>query len=235
MPATDTLARPARPARFDRSTQHGRAMLAKIQIARKQLAIDEDDYRQILLEETGKLSLKGMSEVGLERVLGRMKRLGFKPLPRSGANQARHPMAAKARALWISLHHLGVVRNASEEALEAFAKRQLGCDRLVWARQSDAYRLIEALKDMANRNGWSQKPAVDQGKLTPRELQERLCEAIVAKLKTAGVVPDEWTLDIAAWRLCGIALAGPEPVSPEGYARAAAALGAKLRGAGAAS
>ncbi|MFX8708345.1 regulatory protein GemA, partial [Acinetobacter baumannii] len=67
-----------------------------------------------------------------------------------------HPMARKARALWISLHKLGVVHNPSEQALEAFAKRQLGCEKLVWARQSDAYRLIEALKSMAERAGWRQ-------------------------------------------------------------------------------
>lgn len=229
MLATDFYT-PARPAKFDRSAQHRRAMIAKIQIARKDLAIAEDDYRQILLDETGEMSCKGLSDAQLDKVLARMKRLGFKPMPRAGGKPADHPMAAKARALWISLFHLGVVRNRSEEALEAFAKRQLGCEKLVWARQSDAYRLIEALKDMAQRNGWDQS-----GKPNPVQLQERLCIAIVRKLHAAGIVPRNWTLNDAAWRLCGDLLTGPEPVSAEKYARLAAALGAKLRASGAAS
>ena len=36
----------ARPATFDRSQQARRSMLGKIHIAKKQLAMDEDDYRQ---------------------------------------------------------------------------------------------------------------------------------------------------------------------------------------------
>jgi phage gp16-like protein len=221
MLATNAL---GRPAQFDRANQHRRSMIAKIQIARQQLAIAEDDYRQILLEETGETSLKQLPESKLDKVLARMKRLGFKPLPRGGAKPAAHPMAAKARALWISLHHLAVVRNPSEEALEAFAKRQLGCERLIWARQSDAHRLIEALKDMGRRAGWSAPAGA-----SPVQLQERLCQAILVKLQAAGAVPADWTLDIAAWRLCGIVLAGEDPVSAERYARTAKALGDKLR------
>ena len=220
-------AQPARPAKFDRASQHRRAMIAKIQIARKDLAMAEDDYRQILLDETGEVSLKTLDDSQLDKVLARMKRLGFKPIPTARAHPAAHPMANKARALWISLFHLGVVRNRSEEALEAFARRQLGCDKLVWARQSDAYRLIEALKDMAERNGWSQ-----QGHPNPVALQERLCIAIVRKLHAAGIVAPNWTLNDAAWHLCGDLLTNDGPVSAERYARLAAALGVKLRSAG---
>ena len=82
-----------------------------------------------------------------------MKAIGFRPpLPRAGKKAATHPMARKARALWISLHHLGVVQNPAEEALEAFARRQLKCERLSWANQRDAHKLIEALKAMAQRH-----------------------------------------------------------------------------------
>ena len=221
----------ARPAQFDRLSQHRRAMTAKVQIARKQLAMDEDDYRQIVTDESGQRSLAACTDRQLESVLNRMKGLGFKPLPKKGSQAgAQHPMAKKARALWISLHHLGVIENPSEQALEAFAKRQLNCERLVWARQSDAYRLIEALKAMAKRNGWSQfSPATGQ-RLSTRELQHHLCEVILGKLKAGAAVPADWSIDIAAFRLCGIDTAGTEGgYSPEAYARLAAALGAKLR------
>jgi hypothetical protein len=66
------------------------------------------------------------------------------------------PLALKARAMWKSLWNLGAVRSGDERALEAFAKRQLGVDRLQWADAAIAYRLIEALKGMAERAGWPQ-------------------------------------------------------------------------------
>ena len=99
-------------------------------------------------------------------MLDELKRLGWKPVltrggkagaaPASKPRAADHPVALKARALWISLHHLGVVRDASDRALEAFAKRQLSVERLQWADQSQGFRLIEALKAMGGRAGWVQ-------------------------------------------------------------------------------
>lgn len=221
----------ARPARFDRAAQHRRAIYAKVHIARHQLHMDEDDYRQVLFAATGRTSLRDCDEKQLEAVLAALKAKGFEPLPKSGAKAAaQHPMARKARALWISLYQLGVVRNPSEQALEAFARRQLGCEKLVWARQSDAFRLIEALKSMAERAGWQQSVPGSGARPEPRALQERLCEAILAKLKEAGAVPGDWTLDIAAFRLCGIDTAGTAVgYGAEQYARLADALGAKLR------
>ena len=221
---------PARPAQFDRASQHRRAMLAKIQIARKDLAMDEDDYRQIVFDKTGRTSLKEASEANLHAVLEVMKAKGFKPLgtARRGS-AAEHPMARKARALWISLHQLGVVHNPAEEALEAFAKRQIGCDKLVWARQSDAYRLIEALKAMGMRSGWAMHNRATQKPLDPKGLQISLCDAILAKLKAARHVPDAWGLHDAGFLLCGILNGQEQPWSIEDYARLAGALGAKLR------
>lgn len=226
------MAEPARkiasPAQFDRANQHRRAMLAKINIARHQLNMVEDDYRQVLFDETGRLSLKECDGEQLDRILGRMKALGFQPLPKGGPKStAQHPMARKARALWISLHHLGAVHNPSEQALEAFAKRQLGCDRMVWARQSDAYRLIEALKAMAARSGWPQT-APDGGKASVLQLQSSLCDAILIKLKEQGIANDAWSIDQAAFRLCGMTTVRDAPFSVEDYARLAAALGSKL-------
>jgi len=218
-----------KPATFDRTRQNRRAMLAKVHIAKKQLALDEDDYRQILFDVTGYDSAGDCEDAALKRVLKRLEALGFKPLPKRGASQpARSPMAKKARALWISLHHLGEVRNASEKALEAFGKRQLGCERMAWANQREAYKLIEALKAMAERAGWRQTNAHGAA-LSPRELNEGLCEAILCKLKNAGEVPEHWTLNDAAFRLCGTEPGAAGPMRGEDYADLAAKLGKVLR------
>lgn len=219
-----------RQATFDRSAQQRRSMIAKINIARQQLKMIEDDYRQVLFDETGRTSLKDCTEGQLGKMLERLKKLGFQPLPTAGGKSAAaHPMARKARALWISLHQLGVVRNPSEQALEAFAKRQLGCDKLVWARQSDAYRLIEALKAMAARAGWRQHCLASGKPLTGTALREGLCGAILIKLKQAGIAAESWTMNDAAWKLCGIEIGRDGPMTAESYSRLAEALGAKLR------
>ncbi|MEL7698674.1 regulatory protein GemA [Citromicrobium bathyomarinum] len=225
MPATKA----ARPASFDRTQQARRAMLAKVHIARKELRLDEDDYRQIIADETGKTSAGDCSADELDAVLARFRGRGWQPATKAGrAKRAQHPMAKKARALWISLYQLGEVRDRSEAALEAFAKRQLGCDRLVWARQSDGYRLIEALKKMAARGGWSQTDT-DGKNLSVRDLKRGLCEAILAKLVACGEVPAHWTIDIAAHRLCGIDTGSGRFANAEGFDDLAEALGRKLR------
>lgn len=141
----------ARPAKAPVSAFR-RSMIQKINIAKAQLRMDEDDYRVGLAEVTGRASLTKCSDKQLNQVLEWLVSKGFRPVQSKGA--ATHPMARKARALWISLHHLGAVDNPSDHALEAFATRQLKCERLVWANQREAFRLIEALKSWAVRAGW---------------------------------------------------------------------------------
>jgi phage gp16-like protein len=188
-------------------------MIAKIQIARKQLGMNEDDYRQGVFDASGRLSLTECTDNQLHRILEWLKGKGFKPLP--SARAAAHPMAQKARALWVSLYHLGAVHNAAESALEAFAKRQLKCERLVWARQSDAFRLIEALKSMGERHGWLQHDRCTSKRLEPITLQASLCSAILIKLKDRGVVPADWALHDAAKSCAGSRTVGSGPGQPK--------------------
>ena len=165
-----------------------RAAVVKVQIARKELGLDEETYRAILERITGQTSSAACSDAQLGRVLDEFKAKGWTPKVVAGGRQGRparktppaaSPVAKKARALWISLHQLGAVRDPSEAALEAFAHRQLGVDRLHWADQSQGYRLIEALKAMAEREGWPQGLGRLQDVLT---LKRRLFAAQEARL-----------------------------------------------------
>jgi phage gp16-like protein len=159
-------------------------MLAKVQIARKELGLDEDTYRAVLERLTGQRSAAGLDDRRLGLVLDEFKAKGWKPALVQGAKAtasksprrqaASHPVAKKARALWISLHKLGVVENSSEQALEAFAFRQLGVERLDWAKQREGFRLIEALKAMAERAGWDQSGSLD-------EIKDRLAALMEAR------------------------------------------------------
>lgn len=211
------------------------SMLAKVHVAKKQLGMFDDDYYELIMTATkGQCSSAGdCTDAQLVAVLDAFKAKGFRAMPgkaKAGRHIAMHPMARKARIMWRSLYHLGVVHNPAEEALEVFARKQLKCERLAWAQQSQGGKLIEALKDMGERNGWVQ---VDHkgNNLGPLWLNAGLCEAIVKKLKKAGEIPADWTLDITAYRLLGLTTAQCEPWTVEQFQQLAAGLGEKLRAA----
>ena len=213
---------------------HRRGMIAKIHVAKKQLNIADDDYRQILLDEAGVMSSAAASDSGLAKVLDRMKSRGFKPKGKhGGAKPADHPSARKARALWLSLYQLGAVKNPAEQALEGFAKRQLKVEAMQWANEAYCYRLIEALKAMAERAGWHQEIDAFETRwcqgdssVRLRILKRRLVDAILAKLKAAGAVSADWDAAQAMDRLFGETV---NLSSVESLELAAVSLGQKLR------
>lgn len=219
-------------AQFDRPKKRRDILRSKIFVAKKDLerqGLDEDGYRQLMLDTTGKISLKDCSDDQMAAMVEALKAKGWQDRPKSGIKgAAQHPLARKGRAMWISLYHLGVIRNRSEQAFENFACDRLKCDRLIWAKQSHSAPLIEALKGMAERHGWKQTGhnGHDLGTLG---LKESLCNAIVQRLKKEGEIPQDWTLDISAYRLCGIVTACAAPFSAEQYDNLAGALGEHLR------
>lgn len=190
-----------------------RQLIGKVHIARKDLGIEEDDYRAILFRLTQHSSAKDCSTAELVAVVEEFKRKGWKPAQPKGrkpadARPADHPSAKKARALWISLHHLGAIKNPSDQALEAFACGQLKCERLQWADQGKTDSLIEALKAMAEREGWDQSLKGVKPEARILVLKRRLVDAIFDKLVKVGLVPDDWTIARAAKTFAGIELDG---------------------------
>lgn len=164
------LRRPSAPFR--------NAMLAKVHLAAKELGLDEDARRDVLQRVTGHRSAADLDDRQLDLALAEFKRLGWTPKTagaRPGA--ADSPMARKARAMWVSLWNLGVVRHGTEKALEAFAERQLKVAKLQWADQAQGYRLIEALKAMAERADWSQDVAGLKPERQAWSLKARLVQA----------------------------------------------------------
>lgn len=195
---------PARRTSIDPGQQRRRALLAKVHISKKQLGLDEDDYRAVIFQHCGSMSAADATEAQLAAVVQHFGQRGFKAqakgVPGRRAPAVDTPTARKARALWLSLHQLGAVRNPSEQALEAFARRQLKCEVWRWSDQALAYKLIEALKAMAKRHGWD----VGDGKHTKLHgSKSRLLRAILAKLVASGIAHRDWTVTDALFRLTG--------------------------------
>lgn len=134
-----------------------RAKLIKtVQTGRSRLGLDDDTYRALLATKSnGKRSAKDLSIDQLDAVLKHMRAAGFKPTkPGNAAPRERRaldtsPTGSKARALWLWLHQVGIVRDPSEAALAAFGKRISGVDALQWTRRTD--KLIEGIKIWAAR------------------------------------------------------------------------------------
>ncbi len=134
-----------------------RAMLAKIHIAKKQLGLDDDTYRAILARHgEGKTSSRDLTIAQIDAVLREFTGKGWAPKQPSAKAKSRRKMATgpeveKIRALWLWMHQLGIVRDPSESALAAYARRMAGIDDLHWADGGRCYRLIETLKKWAQR------------------------------------------------------------------------------------
>lgn len=118
-----------------------------IHIAKNELALDDDTYRDMLRGLELPPSTTEMSLPQLTKVLEHLKRSGFairsKPKDRA---QADYPQAKMLRGLWLELHKLGYVKNPSEAALAAWVKRESKVDALQWLTSAQAQAVIEKLK-----------------------------------------------------------------------------------------
>ncbi|MEN2979970.1 regulatory protein GemA [Tistrella bauzanensis] len=141
-------------------------IIAVINIAKAQLGIEEADYRAMLVQVTGKTSLRTMTPVEHKLVFDRMKALGF----RLRVGKKRLPKVAKPQvrriyALWYSCHRLGVIESRTNEALRAFCKRLIARDQDSVIVDPDllsttqASTVIEALKAMEARGLAAQRAA----------------------------------------------------------------------------
>lgn len=131
--------------------------LAKIHIAKKQLGLDDDTYRDLLERVTGKRSAKGLTHTQINNAIAEFERLGWKPTSRKRNSTSEY--LGKVQALWIAGWNLGIVTNRTDHAMNAFIKRQTGIDHARWLiHAGDAARVIEALKGWLARDGdvdWS--------------------------------------------------------------------------------
>ncbi|WP_170181923.1 gp16 family protein [Phreatobacter stygius] len=126
-------------------------MLAKVHIARKELALDEVAYRAVLMSATGKASAKDCSERELNAALAEFRRLGWQP--KGGPTKKSDKLhVRKVFAIWGDLGRSGALANASREALRAFVKRQTDVADPEWLTAAQANLVTEALKAMQRRH-----------------------------------------------------------------------------------
>jgi len=147
--------------------QHQKTEIRLIQIARRELRMEDDTYRQLVAQfGSGARSSKDLSALQRRRLLDHMKACGFKlrtNAGKTGAAWRREPQMRKLRAMWYVLAEAGHVvqpadGQACDAAIEAWAKRQLSThtpplDALRFASGWQMNKLIEELKAWGLRVG----------------------------------------------------------------------------------
>lgn len=138
-----------------------RSLQAQIHIGAKALGLDDDTYRSVLLDVTqGKHhSTAGMTEAQMRAVVDRLKARGWKPLRRKDGRKLSRASRDKAVkdphdklvALWIDLHRVGLVRDGSQTALDAWVRGRFGVDASTWLKGQALMNAIEALKGWRKR------------------------------------------------------------------------------------
>lgn len=136
-----------------------------IHIARTALHMGDDDYRALLHGLTGKTSSKALDAAERQKVLARMKQLGFVLKPKAAATGSdavaliRAAQLRKLRAMWYALATVGEVAvpanaEACGAAVEAWAMKRIpGLQALRFADGKDMGDLIEQMKAWGDRVG----------------------------------------------------------------------------------
>ena len=143
----------ARPPQGSARGADPKALIAKVHVAKKQLALTDESYRDILQRIIGQDSSKGATAAQLDQVLQHFAGLGF-TTKRSRPDHRKQ--IRMIEAVWENLVvYLDHVTNEYEgvEALRSFVRRQTksplhpaGIDDVRFLDAKDANRVLEGLK-----------------------------------------------------------------------------------------
>ncbi|MDO4897081.1 MAG: regulatory protein GemA [Moraxella sp.] len=123
-----------------------RTLIAKIHIAKKDLAMDDATYRDVLVRVTGKNSCKDMSLSELKAVIKDLKRLGFTVKQTTKPKHGRKPTTTPEREAMLSkigamLADMGLHWHYAH----GMAKKMFGVDMVHWLDAEKMYKVVQAL------------------------------------------------------------------------------------------
>lgn len=137
------------------------AQLAAIHMAQKKLRLSSDEAQALKVTVTGKASSADMTAAQRAKYLAHLATLQAQYDKAAGKMPSYEPKRraqernvvdsgderwSKARALWHSLAAAGVVRSDTDEALQAYVKRQAHVDHWRFLNTFQINSVIEALK-----------------------------------------------------------------------------------------
>lgn len=211
---------------MDKNAAMRQKLIRLIHVAKRELQMDEATYRTMLLSAGKAESTSAMDVPALKAVLEQAKRGGFKVRAKPGTATAPRPdrrqdttrEAVKVRALWLFLHHLGVVRDPSERALAAYVKRIAKVDDMHWAHGDRMLSLIETLKKWAMRFLPAAVRALKDEVVAAHQRTPLTPDQAEAAMKAQSRLHDGEGYDVYwdAWELLHVALGRPLPADVKG-------------------
>jgi phage gp16-like protein len=131
--------------------------LAAIHIAKAQLQLDDDEYRDLMATVcNGIRSAADLDWTGRRRFLAHLQAcLKHRQAP-GPARHIKAPLTPAQRlmwSLWMRLADAGQVGDRTMKALEAFAKRQTSVERLQWLNKHQEDLVIASLKTWLKQRG----------------------------------------------------------------------------------
>lgn len=155
------LARPrtaARPAA--RPAQPRNGALAQIHIAKAQLGLDDDTYRDMLWAVARVRSAADLDHAGRDKVLAHLRASGFKPKtkvqrPANIQSADRGPLLSKIEALLLD-------SGRDWPYADRMAKHMFGVDKTQFLRPDQLHKLVAALSIDARRRAEREAVAATQ-------------------------------------------------------------------------
>lgn len=146
-------------------------LIRLVQVGRRSLGLDDETYRELLTQQSGKRSAAALSIQELDKVLQAMKGAGFKPTVKRGVKGDKQKRLSPVsgtpvrtaeigviRAIWITMAKHGLLRDGSETALNHYVERQtvrinngVGVAEVSWLDGALAYSVLESLKHWHKR------------------------------------------------------------------------------------
>lgn len=123
------------------------AKVAVVHVARRRLGLDEDAYRALLVEWGGADSATKLTHRGFDRVMDRMRQLGFVSARTEKAQGLGRPGMASAAQLaliwdlWRELH-----THTDRKGLDRWLDRHFGVSAARFLSHEKAGRVVGALK-----------------------------------------------------------------------------------------
>ena len=124
-----------------------KSTLAKIHIAKQQLAMDDETYRAMLRAVGGVASSRDLDSAGAAKVLRHLERCGFEPKAGAGRPRVAQPRAAQLRKIEALLADAG----RPWEYVTGMVKRVCKADAIEFCDDAMLGKLIAALQYDANR------------------------------------------------------------------------------------
>lgn len=130
--------------------------IVSCQVAKKNLGMDDEAYRSLLLRVAGVRSSTLVSPAKKKDVLEELKRLGAVNVSQAATemkDRMQGPYAGKLQALWIAGYNLGIINNKTDKACMAFVERMTKISHSRFLHQhDDGSKAIEALKKWLERS-----------------------------------------------------------------------------------